>query len=297
MAAGLLLVTAVDLHLLLDGLPVSDLGGPKLGLYVVFGLQLGAQHIQMDVAHAGNDHFLGLAAVAEGEGAILFVQLGEAVGNLIFLTLDLGIDRQGVAGLFVGDGGQGYHLAGSAQGVASANIGQLAHHADVAAADLGGVQILLALGQEDAAQLFIAAGAGIGEGEVGGDVAGEHLEEGVLAVLIDEGLKHEEHGRAILVQRLLAALCSGHGLALQGVGRKLHQIVQQVQGAKAGHGAAAEHGEQGAVVDGGPDAGVQLLRREGLFHEELLHKLLTGLCHGLVEGVLIQLQMIGGVPG
>src|SRR5699024_4139942 len=109
-AAGLLLVPAVDFDLFLDGLAVGALGGPQLGLYLDLAQALGADDAQVDVAHAGDDHFLGLGVGAEAEGGVLLVELGEAGGDLVLLALDLGVDGHGIAGLGVFHGLQSRDL-------------------------------------------------------------------------------------------------------------------------------------------------------------------------------------------
>ena len=67
-AAGLLLVTAVSLYLLLDLLPVGDLRRIQHGVHAEAALQLGDQHVQLLIAGAGDDLLLGLGVVGQGEG-------------------------------------------------------------------------------------------------------------------------------------------------------------------------------------------------------------------------------------
>ena len=200
MAAGLLLVTAVNLDLLLDGLAVGDLGGPQLGLDLELAGQLGADDAQMDVAHAGDNHFLGLGVGAIAEGGVLLIELAQAGGNLVFLALDLGVDGHGVAGLVIFHALDGNGLAGQAQGIAGLDGAQLGGNADVAAGDLAGLGQVLALGEEDVAELFGAAGTGVDNGHALGDVAGNDLEERVLAELVGDGLIDEGHGAALGIQ-------------------------------------------------------------------------------------------------
>ena len=57
---GLLLVTAVGLERLANLLAVGDAGGAELDLDAELALELAAQHVQVDVAGAGDDHLLGL---------------------------------------------------------------------------------------------------------------------------------------------------------------------------------------------------------------------------------------------
>ena len=83
-AAGLLLVTAVSLYLLLDLLPVGDLRRIQHGVHAEAALQLGDQHVQLLIAGAGDDLLLGLGVVGQGEGGIFLVQTVQAGADLVF---------------------------------------------------------------------------------------------------------------------------------------------------------------------------------------------------------------------
>ena len=107
--------------------------------------------------------------------------------------------------------------------------------------------------------------------------AGDDLEVGVLAVLVDKRLEHEEpwerpSGPATISPPSAATI----GLPSRGFGRILDQVVQEVRGCP---GPVMEQPQNTGVTGSGccmasPDTGVaQLLRGEGLFHEEFLHEL------------------------
>ena len=233
---------------------------------------------------------MGLGIVGDGEGGVLLIQAIQALGDLILLAPGLGHDGHGVAGLGEGDLLEGHDLTGVAQGVAGLDLFHLGDGADVAAdqlLDLGG---LLAADGIQAAQLLHAAGAGVGHGHIGGDGAGEDLHEGVLAVLIGDGLKDKGGRHAAGGHHELLGGAVGLGglviVALGGVGQQLHDVVHQHQAAHAVDGGAAHHGEQAQL----PDALAQALDHLGvgevLAAEELVHELLAGLRHGLLERVV-----------
>ena len=75
-------------------------------------------------------------------------------------------------------------------------------------------------------------------------------------------------------------------VALHGVGQQIHDIVHQHERAHAVDSGAAQHREQAQL----PDALAQALDHLGvgevLAAEELVHELLAGLGHGLLEGVV-----------
>ena len=293
-------MTAVDLDLLLDGLAVSDLGGLENSLDLVLALELCHQDGKLHVAGTGDDEFLGLGIVAVGEGGVFLVQLDKAVGDLVFRALDLGIDSHLVHRLVISHALDGDGLTGHAQRVAGLDGGELGENADVAAADLGGLDVVLALREEHVAELFRIAGAGVYDGHGVFHVAGDDLEVGVLAVLVRQGVENERHGAALRVElerNFLIVLDRGHGLAFQRVGGKLHKVVQKDGGAETRHRAAAEHGRDGALTDTGLDAGEDLFLGEGLLGEELLHELLAGLSNLLIELHHILLDLLLGVGG
>ena len=300
-AAGLLLVAALLGHRLADLLPVGHPGLGQLHLHVEAALELVHQHVHLDVAGGGDHHLVGLGVVHHVKGGVLLVEAAQARGDLVLLAPGLGGDGPGEVGLGKGDGIQLDELAGVAQGVAGLDAVHLADGADVAAAQLLDLLVLLAPHGVQAAQLLVLAGGGVHQGQVGGEAAGDDLDKGELAVLVGHGLEHEGGGDGALgddeVLMLAILVGGGGGDALQGVGQQVHDEVQQHQGAQAGIGGAAHHGDQGAV----PHAGAQALHDFGvgkaLAGEELLHQLFAGLGHGFHE-LVVQLVhhalLVGG---
>ena len=301
MTTGLLLVTTVDLDLLLDGLAVCDLGGLENSLDLVLALELCHQDGQLHVARAGEDQFLGLGIVAVGEGSVFLVQLDKTGSDLIFGALDLGVDCHLVHGLVVLHGRDRHGLARQTQGIAGLDGGELREHADVAAADLGGLGVVLALREEHVAELFGIAGAGVDDGKGVFHVAGNDLEVGVLAVLVSQRVENERHRAAVrgeLELGLIALVVDlGHGLALKRIRGVLDDVGHEVGGAEAGVGAAAEDRGHAALTDAGLDAGLELFGGKRLFHEELLHEGLVSLCDLLVELGHVFFNLIVGICG
>ncbi len=87
------------------------------------------------------------------------------------------------------------------------------------------------------------------------------------------------------------------GLPSEGVRRELDEIGQQVRGAEAGIGAAAENGRDAPSTDAGLDAGEQLFFGERLFHEELLHEGFVGLGVLLVQLGHVFFDLVRGIGG
>ena len=233
---------------------------------------------------------MGLAVVHQGEGGVLLVETVQALGHLVLLAPGLGGDGHGVAGLGEGDLLQRHHLAAVAQGIAGFHLIHLADGPDVAAGQLLDLLGLLAPHDIQPAQLLGGPGAGVNQGQVGGDNAGEDLDVGVLAVLVGDGFKHEGGGHAAGGDHELLGLAVLAGglvvVALHGGGQQLHDVVHQHQGAHAVDGGAAQHGEHGQL----PHALAQALDHLGIGEvlavEELVHKFLAGLGHRLLQRVV-----------
>ncbi len=133
------------------------------------------------------------------------------------------------------------------------------------------------------AELFGVAGTQVGQRQVGGRLAGDHLEEGVFAELVGHGLEDEQGGRTVLVAPELAALGGLHGLALQRIGGVAGEVGEHVLHARAGQRLAAEHREELALADGQLHAGDHLFLREGLVGEKFLHQRVVGFGDVLVD--------------
>ena len=289
-AAGLLLVTAVSLYLLLDLLPVGDLRRIQHGVHAEAALQLGDQHVQLLIAGAGDDLLLGLGVVGQGEGGIFLVQTVQAGADLVFLTLHLGGDGHGIAGSGVGDLLQGDDLSGVAQGVAGADLVHLADGADVAAAQSLDFRGLLAAHGVESAELFGLAGAGVDQSRIGGDLTGEHLDVGILAVLVGDGLPHIGAGNAAGGDDELFGLAVGSGslmvVALHGVGQQVDDVVHEHQAAKAGQTGTAQHGEQAQILHALMQAGDHFPVSKVAALEEAIHQSLVGLGNGFLQRVV-----------
>ena len=290
-AAGLLLMTALLAHLLADLLAVGHPGGIQLRIHTEAALQLADQHINLNVTGAGDHHLVGLGVIHHRKGGIFLVQADQAGANLLVLATGLGGDGAGIAGLGKLHGGQLHNFLRIAEGVAGLDPVHLGDGADIAAGDLLDFLVLLALDGVQAAQLLSFPGGGIVERHIAGDLAGNDLHKGVLAVLIGDGLEHDGGGGAVGVpghfHRVLAGLVAG-GLVghLHGAGHQIHNGLQQHLRAKARQSGAAHHGGQGALAHAHLQAVHNLLFGEGFTGEELLHVLLGGLRHSLHKFVI-----------
>ena len=300
-AAGLLLIAA----LLADGgadlLAVGDPGSGQLSVHAEAGLQLGAQHVDLDIAGAGDDGLVSLGVVDHVEGRILLVELVQAGAQLLDLLLGLGGDGAAVAGLGIVHAVEADDVLGVAQGVAGLDLVHFADGADVAAADLLGLLALLAFHDIQAAQLLGVAGGGVIQGHVAGDLAADDLDHGILAVLVGDGLEYDGGGGAVGIEGdldvIAVVILGGLGGHIGGHRGQVQDGLQQHLHAQTGVGGAAQHGADTAV----PDADLQALGHilGGQLHgvEELLHQLLVGAGGGLHQLGAQGLHLVGHVGG
>ena len=288
-AAGLLFVAALRLALLANGFPVSHSGHGQIHIHAELRLQLGNHHIQMLLAQAADDLLAGLGIHAVGQGGILFHQAGQRAADLALVALLGHTDGHGQCGRGECGSRQLDHTAGLTQGIAGLGGGQLGHCADVARADGGGVGLLFALDVEQLAHALGLAGTGIYQSTVALQGAAGHLHIGQLA---HEGIGHgleyigsqRTGGITGDLHRLTGGILSQNSGYIRRAGQQDLQVVQQHVQALLVHGAAAEHGGDGAAAAALGQAVHDLLGGEGLAGEELLHQFVVGLGHGLAHG-------------
>ncbi len=294
-------MAALLLHGLADLFAVGDARGIQLRVHAEAGLELGDQHVDLDIAHAGNDHLVRFGIVGDGKGGIFLVQAVEAGAELFLLAARLGRDGAGVARLGIRHTGKDNDVLRVAQGVAGAHAVHLGDGADVAAADLLDFLVLLALERVEAAELFGVAGGGVVQGHIARDPAAQDLDERELAVLVGNGLEHDRGGGAVLGDGhldLLAVVVLGDlGGHIGGGGDEVQHGLHQHINAEPRDGAAAEHGRDGAVLQTDPEALGDLVggKLHGL--EELFHQLLVGAGGGFHQLGAQRLDLVGDGGG
>ena len=165
-------MTALLAHLLTDLFTVSHPGRVQFGVHAEAALELAHQHVNLNVARAGDHHLMGFGVVDHTEGGILFVEADEAAAYLFILAAGLRGDGPGVAGLGKLHRSQLHHLLGVAQRLAGLQAVHFSDGADIAAGDLLDLLVLLALDGIQAAKLLCFAGGGIVESHIAGDLAG-----------------------------------------------------------------------------------------------------------------------------
>ena len=297
-AAGLLLVLALNTDLLADGLTVGNTGLHQTHIDAELGLELGNDDVQMLFAQAGDDLLLGLDVILEADAGVLLDQALHGTGDLGLIALALQHNGHREAGSLELGGLEGDDALGIAKGIAGHGIGKLGHGADITGTDGINLILLFAAAAQQLAQTLRLAGSGIYGGHAGGQLAGDDLDEGQLADEgVGNGLKDESGlgGIGIALDGLtLDGLLTA---AVGGTGQEVNDGIHEDLAAGAGGGAAAEYGSDGAALYAGGDALLDLLLGEGLLHEELLHELIVGLGHGFIQRHLHLLDAVGSGGG
>src|SRR5256885_16268622 len=93
MAASLLLVAALHISVATNGLAIWHLRRFQIYFRVVTLLQLGDGDLDVLLARAGDEEFLGLLVAKEAQHRIFFHEFVNAVGELVFIGTRLGLDR------------------------------------------------------------------------------------------------------------------------------------------------------------------------------------------------------------
>ena len=176
--AGLLLVTALNLDGLADGLAIRDLGILKHGLCAELGLQLLIGDFQMQFAHTGKQRLGGKLALCDAQRGILDSQAGQTREYLVFAAGLLGVYRQRDARLRELDHRVADGLGRVAQRVAGVGELQLGQRTDVTRSQRGNGGLLLAAQYVNSTGLFGLFRIGVIQRGVGLQLARQHLEHG-----------------------------------------------------------------------------------------------------------------------
>ena len=92
-AAGLLLVPALDPHFFLDGLAVGDFGDVELDLDVELALEAFDGGFDVDLPDAVQDDLLGFREAVDAQGRVFFQQPRQRGKDLVLIALALGGQR------------------------------------------------------------------------------------------------------------------------------------------------------------------------------------------------------------
>ena len=230
---GLLLVPPVRLGRALDRLPVRDLRLLEVDLDLVALAQPSHDHLDVQLAHAGQQHLVGLRVARHAQHRVLLEQALQRGRDLVVVAARLGLDRErgrrlGEHDLRVDDRARLVR-----QRVARLRVLELRDRSDVAGLQLGHLGLGLALQQQQRADALGLVARHVVHRRVGLQRAGVDAEQADAAgVRVDEGLEHERRERRVrrrLARRLPPGrrVAPGHLAAVDGRGQQVDDGVEQ----------------------------------------------------------------------
>ena len=151
-AAGLLLVAALDVGVSADGLAVRNLGRLQGDVHAVALLQAADHDFHMLLSGAGEQELARLRIAVEAQRLVFFQDAVDGVAHAVFVVARLGFDGEGDGGL-----GQLHRRIGDVQAlirqrVAGQGVLQLGDGADIAGVQFGDRLQGLALGTAEVGQ-------------------------------------------------------------------------------------------------------------------------------------------------
>ena len=197
-AAGLLLVAAVALGRALDRLAVRDLRLLEVDLDLVALAQAAHHHLDVQLAHAREQHLVGLRVARDAQHRVLLEQPVQRGRDLVVVAARLGLDREGGGRLREDDLRIDDRVRLVRERVARLRLLELRHRADVARLDLGHRRLRLALQQQQRADALGHVARRVVDRGVGLERARVHAEQAdAPGVRVDERLPDERGERRV----------------------------------------------------------------------------------------------------
>ena len=156
LAAGLANEPAVALGLAADRLAVRDLRPADVGGDLELADHAVDDHVQVQLAHAGDERLAALRVGLDAEGRILLGQALQGDAHLVLVGLRLRLDRDLDDRLGEGDRLEQDRVLGVAQGVAGEGVLEADDRGDVAGVDLVDLLAVVGVHLEDAADALAA---------------------------------------------------------------------------------------------------------------------------------------------
>ena len=164
-----------------DRLAIRDLRFVGDDFQIEASLEPMLHDVEVELAHADDDHLLGLGVADELEGRIFVGDLVQAAGDFLFVAAGLRFDGQAEHGRRIARTRQLRSAGGVAERVADAQILDLGDGDDIAGNGLGDRLLRLALHEQQAAAARRFAGADVDNRLLGRDLAGQDAEEAQVA--------------------------------------------------------------------------------------------------------------------
>ncbi len=295
-AAGLFSVFIFHIRLLLDGLPVGNLGTVQFHIHLIFIQKAADNDIQMLVAHTIEQGLSVLRIVYHLQGKIFIGQFLQCLGNLVHIPLILGLIthagiRSGYLHLAVFDGSR---LGGKA--VARLRIAELCQRAQIPRVKLRHFHGFISLQDIQFADLLFHFGIHVVKQVIRLQNARVYLYQGIFSdKRVDNGFP-DNGGFCLgkIIVRIVNLIClhiDSRDLAVLGAGHVFHNVIQQRVNTLAQYIGSHGHGNDGSVAHIGSQGGTDLRVGEGLPAKVTLHHLLAGLRHCFHECITADFQV------
>ena len=295
-AAGLAHEATIALGRTPDGLAVGDLRLAHVGGDLELAHHAVDEHVEVELAHARDEGLSRLLVVVDAEGGVLFGEPLQGHGQLVLVSLGLGLDGDLDDGLREDHRLEDHGVVDIAEGVAGVGLLEADRGGDVAGSDL--VDLLARVGVElddatDALPLVLARVVDVGAGL---ELAAVDTEEGQLA---HEGIGGDLEGQrreGLLVVDGAGDLVALHVRARDGrhverAGQVVHDRVEHGLDALVLEGRAREHRHDAVLERAQAQAVANLVGLELLAFEELHGQLVVELGHGLDHGGTVLLGL------
>ena len=267
-AAGLLLVLPLRLGDLPDRLPVRNLGRLGFKLDAVSFLDPREDDIEVHVPHSGEDAVSRLRVLFERKAGVLFEDLVNRIGELVFVRAALGDDSEAIDGFRELDRrvDDGRPLQG--EGVAGVRALELRDRDDVADGDFLHVLAFLAGHGAEGADAFVLSPVHVEDIAFRGKRAGEDPDEGELA---DVRVYHdlETQGRKLILRvrgdhHILVSLLRSFRRGLERTREDINDEIHELLDADVQNGGSRYDGEDSAHGERLAVCGEQFLERNRL---------------------------------
>ena len=279
-----------------NGLAIGDLRTSDGGLDLELALQAIDDHLEVQLAHAGDHGLAGLLVGAHLEGRVLLAEALEGDRKLLLVDLGLRLDREVHDRVVEGHRLEHHRSVRRGQRVARGGLLETDARGDVARVDLVDLLARVRVHHQDAADALGAAGHGVEHAPARGELARVDAEVGELAdVRVGHDLEGERreglvvggwrvNGGLVLGILDLAALDALDRLHVErarqvvdhGVEQRLHALVLE--------GGAGEHRGDRDVERRLADVLDQPVGLDRLVLQVVLHQLLVVVRDGLDEG-------------
>ena len=299
MTARLFLVLALNRYLFTDFLAVryNRLGQLHFNTKLVF--ELGADNIQMNVAHTRNQHLLGFGIVFGRKGRVFVAQTCQTGRQLFFVAFVLGCNALRIARLGQYNRLQVDLAHRHRQCIAGLSGDQLSNCTDITAAHFGHFGGFLAADFIDMCHFFIGIGAAVHQRHILLDRTGEYLKVRESAVLVCNGLENHRNrrtvGRAVNLNQLALFIFTDFNRCFVWRRHVISNALEQRIRADTGRNRTTEYRRNDQIAHALTDTGNQFFIGKFFASEVALHQFFRQFGHVLAQSRTVLIDAVNHV--